>query len=82
MKTKKVKINGQVELEIEEGMSVSEENGVVRVASRRSFDPADSILSAYIDRAFEKRQKRTKWKPQLGEVVTAGEVGRYIMFIY
>lgn len=74
MKTKKVKINGQAELEVEEGMSVSEENGVVRVKSVASHlnDMIDGLLAGLYE----------KWTPQVGEVVKTGEVGRYIMFIY
>ncbi len=74
MKTKKVKINGQVELEVEEGMSVSEENGVVRVKSVASHinDMIDGLLAGLCE----------KWTPQVGEVVKTGAAGRYIMFIY
>ena len=74
MKTKKVKINGQTELEVEEGMSVSEENGVVRVKSAASHlkDLLDELSAGLCE----------KWTPQVGEVVKTGEVGRYIMFIY
>jgi len=71
MKTKKVKINGQTELEVEEGMIVSEENGVVRVKSVASHlnDVIDGLLAGLCE----------KWTPQVGEVV---KTGSDIMFIY
>jgi ribosome-associated translation inhibitor RaiA len=55
MKTKKVKINSQVELEVEEGMSVSQENGVVRVKS------VSSNLYDMIDALF-KKMDATSWR--------------------